>query len=124
MDKVEGTTQLINEELDVNCGHVLLVLGEVSTKSVHRVRNELEDQIEIELVFVAVGIEAVFHLDDVSVAEHSHYLQLSVLESFVLQNFLDGDNLSCLHHFCEEHDAKRAIADDTFSTVTDGFVLT
>ena len=52
----------------------------------------------------------------------SHNLQLSILKSFILQYFFNGDNFPRFHHGCLEDHAEGAVAYDSFGGVGDGFV--
>lgn len=51
--------------------------------------------------------------------ELAHNLQLSILESLVLQDLLDGYDFPCLHHFGFKDDTKRSISNDSFSGIRD-----
>ena len=121
MDVVEGPAELVHEELDEDERHELLVLGEVPGEAVHRVRHVLEHQVQVKLLrLLAVGVEAVLHVDDVAVGQETHDLELAVLVPLVLQHLLDGHHLARLHHLGEKHDAEGAMADHALRAVGDG----
>eukprot|EP00754_Rhynchopus_humris_P013920 Rhum_TRINITY_DN14356_c14_g1::Rhum_TRINITY_DN14356_c14_g1_i1::g.84606::m.84606 len=121
MDVVEGPAELVHEELDEDERHKLLVLGEVPGEAVHCVRHVLQDQVQVQLLrLLAVGVEAVLHVDDVAVGQEAHDLELAVLVPLVLQHLLDGHHLARLHNLGEEHDTEGAMADHALRAVGDG----
>lgn len=85
MQVVEGSAQLIREKLKmnenknalkkifkrhlhVNNRHEFLVLCEVTTEAIHGVQHKFQHQIEVQFIrLLAIGIEAVFHHDNVPV---------------------------------------------------------
>ena len=79
----ETAEQLVHEELDVEDGYGLLGLGVVARHLVHRLRYELEHQVEVDLLAAeairAAYEEEVQELHHVLVVQSSHDLQLSIL---------------------------------------------
>ena len=66
--------------LDVHDRHELFVLREMTTETVHRIQNELQYQVKVELVgLLSVRVEAMLHHNDVTVIQHAHNLKLTVL---------------------------------------------
>ena len=53
----------------------------------------------------------------------SHNLQFSILKSFILQYFFNGDNFSRFDYGCLEDHAEGTVAYDTFGGVGDGFIV-
>ena len=53
-----AATHLVHVQLDLQHGHGLLELGVVSRCAVHRFWDELEDEVEIDLVFLSLSTAA------------------------------------------------------------------
>ena len=78
----------------------------------------VHDYVEVDLVLlVALGIEGVPQLNYIRVAQFLHYLQFTILVSFILVNFLNSDLLVGLIDYGLKNDAKRAISDDSLSII-------
>ena len=82
---------LVDVELDEQGGNALPVLGVVLPDAVHRLGHVLQHQMQVHLVLLCGGVEAVTQPHHIRVAHHAHDLQLPVLEPLVLQHLLDGD---------------------------------
>lgn len=104
--------RLVHVELDEQRRHPLPSLGIVLRDPVNSLRDEFQDQVQVDLVPRGRGVEAVAQADDVRVPDHLHHRQLSVLEPSVLEDLFDGDGLPRLEAGGLKHDAEGAVADD------------
>ena len=75
VDVGKTSKQLVHVQLDEGRGNGLLGFGVLPRHLVHRFRDELEDQVQVDLVLlIPGGVEEVEQLDDVAVLQSSHYL--------------------------------------------------
>eukprot|EP00042_Codosiga_hollandica_P047769 m.523355 g.523355 ORF g.523355 m.523355 type:complete len:537 (-) comp57523_c0_seq15:1321-2931(-) len=106
----QSTEGLVDEGLDVENWNWSASFGVLALVLIQRLRNKLQNQVQVHLVFLcAGGIEVILELDDVPMIEHAHDLKFAVLEARVLQNFLDGDGLSGGNKLGLEHQAERSV---------------
>lgn len=124
---VKGTKQmlrkrpehLIHVELHTKNWCSLLELCVVPRGLVDGLGHKVEDEVEEDLVpTLAAGVEEVVEPHDVGVFDQPHDLELAVLKALVLQDFLDGDELS-VHQRRLKHHAKGAVAHDSVAGVAD-----
>ena len=108
----QGAARLVDVQLHEQGRHPLPPLRVVLGHAVDRLRDELEDQVQVDLVARRRRVEAVAQADDVRVPDHLHHRQLAVLEAAVLEHLLDRDRLARLEAGGLEDDAKGAVADD------------
>lgn len=113
MDVGQAPEQLVHVQLDINHGQGLFGSAVVSGHSVDSLRNVIQNQIQIHLIFlVSTGVEEVAQADYVAVVQLPHDLQLPILKPLVLQDLLDGHHLSGVAEFGLVDYAERAVADD------------
>jgi hypothetical protein len=87
MNVSQGAAYLISVQFVVLCN------------TIHSFRHVLQNQVQIQFVFIGSGEEAVLQSYDVWVVQQSHDLQLSILVSFILENLFDGHRLPSLDAF-------------------------
>ena len=91
------TEALIGVQFDQKDGHWLLHLVVVFQYAIDRLRDVVHHDIQINLILlVALGVKCVLELDNIRVLQFLHDLKFTVLVSFILVDFLDGDNFSSL----------------------------
>jgi hypothetical protein len=115
--------KLIRVHLHNKVWHHLFNLKVLLHYSVGSIRNIVHDNIKINLVLVlTIRVETLSHLDTVWMLQHFQDLKLSVLISFVLENFLDGDGLTSLGNGSLEDDSEGTISDNFLSVVSVGLL--
>lgn len=95
----EGAADLIRVQLHVHKGHSLIHAIVVLGNTIHSLGHVLQNQVQIKLIFIGSGKEAVLQSYNVGVVQQAHDLQLSVLVPFVLENLFDGHSLTSLDAF-------------------------
>ena len=116
--------QLVAVELDDQVWHHLLHLEVVLHYSVRSVLDVVHDNVQVDLVWLlAVGVEGLTHLNAVRVVQHLEDLQLTILVALVLEDLFDGNSFASFCYRCLENYAKRAIANDFFSVVSERLLL-
>ena len=97
VDVGKRTEALIGVQFDQKDGHWLLHLVVVFQYAIDRLRDVVHHDIQINLILlVALGVKCVLELDNIRVLQFLHDLKFTVLVSFILVDFLDGDNFSSL----------------------------
>ncbi len=91
---------LIGVEFHIHQRHSLVHATVVLGNSVHCFRDVFKNQIQVKLILVCGGKEAVLECHYVGMVQQSHDLKLSVLISFVLQDFLNRHGFSSLNALC------------------------
>lgn len=115
----ERAAELEHEDARVGEGHVLALLREHFGEAAESVGDELENEIQVEFVgFVSACVEAVLEGIDVGVRNFSENGEFAGLESFVLENFLDGDVFARFDDAGEIDDAEGTVADDALGVVS------
>ncbi len=94
---------LVSVEFHIHQRHALIHAIVVLCDSVHCFRYILKNQVEVKLILVCGGKEAVLECHNVWMVQQSHNLKLSVLVPFVLQDFLNCHSLSSLNALCLLH---------------------
>lgn len=121
----ERAEKLIHVKLDLEDWHWLFELDIMSAGAIYGLGDKLEDEIEVYFVFLfTIRIKEGSEFDDVWMADETHDLELTVLETFVLEYFLDCYLLLFLGHVEKasgEDDAKGAIANDFTVCILDFF---
>mmetsp|Transcript_32822 Transcript_32822/g.88100 ORF Transcript_32822/g.88100 Transcript_32822/m.88100 type:complete len:263 (+) Transcript_32822:495-1283(+) len=113
----KASQDLVTVELDERWRHQLPHLCVVFHHVVDSVGAVLHHDIEVLLRrLVAVHVKRVLELDNVRVSKFLHHLQLAIFITAVLENFLDGDCLPCLHVLRLVNCAESSTANNTFST--------
>jgi len=99
--------QLIRVKLYEQRRNHLLHLYVLLHDSVKRVWNEVHHNIQIDLIgLVSISIEELSHLNAIGMMKSLQNLKLSVLISFVLEDFLNSYCFSSLSDGCLEYNAK------------------
>ena len=74
-------------------------------------REQIDKSSQIDLVLLlARGVKEIHQLYDVAVLQASHYLQLAVFETLVLQDFFNGNHLASLTQLGLVNHSEAAIA--------------
>lgn len=110
MDVVQCPEHLIGVQLDFKSRHGQAFQHVVVGSLVEGLWHKLEDQVQVQLLLVVVCVEVVLQVDDVSVVDQLHDLQLSVLESAVLQHSFDGGDFVGGENRSLENNPKRPVA--------------
>ena len=121
MDIGDRSQKLIRVHLHDKVWDHLFNLEVLLHYSVGSIRNIVHDNIKINLVLIlTIRVETLPHLDTVWMLQHLQDLKLSVLISFVLENFLDGDGLTSLCNGSLEDDSEGTISNNFLSVVCVG----
>mmetsp|Transcript_23798 Transcript_23798/g.42325 ORF Transcript_23798/g.42325 Transcript_23798/m.42325 type:complete len:216 (+) Transcript_23798:1038-1685(+) len=120
MDIVQRAAHLVDVELHKQRGHVLPHLSVMLADAVHRVRNVLQHQVQVHLLFFVCAVEAMLETHHVGVVHHLHDLQLPVLEPLILQHLFYRHRLVGLEAVGLEHDAEGAVTHHAVRGVVDG----
>jgi len=114
----QSSKSLIGIEFHQNHWNLFLALVVMFQNSEDCLLHVIHDDVQIYFIFfVSLCVEGVLQSDDIRMEQFFHYLQLSILVSFILVNFLDGHFLICLIDYGLVNNAKRTITYDSLGVV-------
>ena len=120
MDVSQGPESLVGVQLNEDHGHLLLHFVVVLQDPEHGLRHVVHYYVQVDLiVLVALSVERMLQSYYVRVIELLHYLQFSVLVSFVLVHFLNGYLLRVLVHGGLKHHAERSVSHNSIGVVSE-----
>ena len=118
MDIGDRSHELIRVELHDQIRNFLLHFVELLHHSIGSVRDIVHHHIEVNFIrLISICVEALSHFNAVGVMQHLQNGKLSVLVSFVLENFLDGYCFTSFGNSCLENYSKGPITNDFLGVV-------
>ena len=109
----QASEQLVHIKPNKGARNGLLALGVLPGHFVHGLRDEFQDEVQVNLIFfLPRGIEEVHEFDNVAMFQPPHDLKLTVLEPLILQNFLYGNHFTRLTKLGLIYHTKTTIAND------------